>query len=165
MKKQIKKRWSRVQEPSELGCWSRSCVTFKLCSQRALTLLAFFQGGPRARDSAERKKEVPPTRENVPTKEYQVREGCRSARHMRARLYVSRCDDAWTRVYQERRTLARPGVLYDESHLEARAFARNAKFTKNSHFLGNAITTFDFCQGVPELAVLCFVLEAGKDFN
>lgn len=43
MKKQIKKKWwSRVQEPSELGCWSRSCVTFKLCSQRALTLLAFF---------------------------------------------------------------------------------------------------------------------------
>ena len=34
---------------------------------------------------------------------------------MRARLCVSRCDDAWTRVYQERRTLARPGVLYDES--------------------------------------------------
>lgn len=99
----------------------------------------FFQGGrPRTRDEpatrAKRKKEVPPTRENVPTRECQVLEGCGSAAHMRTGLYVSRCDDAWTRVYQERRTLAqsRPGVLYDESHLEAPGFARNTEFTNES---------------------------------
>ena len=131
MKKRIKTKWWRVEEPSSLGCWSRSCVTFKLCSQRGLTLAAlsfyFFlisplslslsPGRPRAQATTrpERKEEVPPTRENVPTKERQVLEGCGPATHMRARLCVSRCDDAWTRVYQERRTLARPGVLYDES--------------------------------------------------